>query len=83
MQVSLSWRWIAELFLRELAGSELFGHEKGSFTGAMFAKTGHFEMAEGGTLFLDEVGNLPYDIQTLLLRVVQERKMKKIVAERN
>jgi two-component system response regulator HydG len=63
---------------RELAGSDLFGHEKGSFTGAMFAKIGHFEMANGGTLFLDEVGNLPFDIQTSLLRVVQERKMKRI-----
>jgi len=63
---------------RELAGSELFGHEKGSFTGAIGAKTGHFEMANGGTLFLDEVGNLPYDIQVALLRVVQERKVRKI-----
>ncbi|HNP99885.1 MAG TPA: sigma-54 dependent transcriptional regulator, partial [Bacteroidia bacterium] len=63
---------------KDLAGSELFGHEKGAFTGALSAKTGQFEMAEGGTLFLDEVANLPYDIQTLLLRVVQERKMKKI-----
>jgi len=63
---------------KELAGSELFGHEKGSFTGAMFSKTGHFEMANSGTLFLDEVGNLPFDVQTSLLRVVQERKMKRI-----
>jgi two-component system, NtrC family, response regulator HydG len=63
---------------RELAGSELFGHEKGSFTGAIGSKTGHFEMANGGTLFLDEVGNLPYDIQVALLRVVQERKVRKI-----
>jgi two-component system, NtrC family, response regulator HydG len=63
---------------RELAGSELFGHEKGSFTGAIGAKTGHFELANGGTLFLDEVGNLPYDIQVALLRVVQERRVRKI-----
>jgi two-component system response regulator HydG len=63
---------------RELAASELFGHEKGSFTGAIAAKTGHFEMANGGTLFLDEVGNLPYDVQVVLLRVVQERKVRKI-----
>ena len=61
-----------------LLEAELFGHEKGSFTGALFSKTGHFEMANGGTLFLDEVGNLPFDVQTSLLRVVQERKMKKI-----
>ena len=63
---------------KELAGSELFGHEKGSFTGAIGSKVGHFELANGGTLFLDEVANLSYDIQTSLLRVVQERKMKRI-----
>ena len=63
---------------RELAGSELFGHEKGAFTGAVSQKVGHFEMANGGTLFLDEVANLPYEVQTSLLRVVQERKVKRI-----
>lgn len=63
---------------KELAGSELFGHEKGSFTGALTSKVGHFEMANGGTLFLDEIGNLPYEVQVSLLRVVQERKMKRI-----
>ncbi len=63
---------------KELAGSELFGHEKGSFTGALGTKIGHFELANGGTLFLDEVGNLPYETQALLLRVIQERKMKRI-----
>lgn len=63
---------------KELAGSELFGHEKGSFTGAMNQKIGHFELANGGTLFLDEVGNLPYEVQVSLLRVVQERKVKRI-----
>jgi two-component system, NtrC family, response regulator HydG len=63
---------------KELAGSELFGHEKGSFTGAINDKVGLFELADGGTLFLDEVGNLPYDIQVSLLRVVQERRIKKI-----
>ncbi len=63
---------------RELAGSELFGHEKGSFTGALNVKIGHFELASGGTLFLDEVANLSYDVQTSLLRVVQERKLKRI-----
>ena len=63
---------------KELAGSELFGHEKGSFTGAMVTKIGHFELANGGTLFLDEVANLPYEVQTSLLRVVQEKKIRRI-----
>lgn len=63
---------------KELAGSELFGHEKGSFTGALQTKIGHFEMANGGTLFLDEVSNLSYEIQMALLRVVQERKLRRI-----
>ncbi|MBL7750933.1 MAG: sigma-54-dependent Fis family transcriptional regulator [Chitinophagaceae bacterium] len=63
---------------RELAGSELFGHVKGAFTGALFDKAGHFELADGGTLFLDEIGNLPLDVQAVLLRVIQERKFKRI-----
>ncbi|MFT5884169.1 MAG: two-component system response regulator HydG [Arcticibacterium sp.] len=63
---------------KELAGSELFGHEKGAFTGAMNQKIGHFELANGGTLFLDEVGNLSYEVQVSLLRVVQEQKVKRI-----
>ncbi len=63
---------------KDLAGSELFGHEKGSFTGALNQKIGHFEMANGGTLFLDEIANLPYDVQILLLRVIQEKVMKRI-----
>ncbi len=63
---------------KELASSELFGHEKGSFTGAMQTKIGHFELANGGTLFLDEVANLPYEVQTSLLRVVQEKKIRRI-----
>lgn len=63
---------------KDLANSELFGHEKGSFTGALGTKIGHFEMANGGTLFLDEVINLPYDVQVALLRVVQERHVKRI-----
>lgn len=63
---------------KELAASELFGHEKGSFTGAINQKIGHFEMANGGTLFLDEVANLPYDVQVSLLRVVQERTLRRI-----
>lgn len=63
---------------KDLANSELFGHEKGSFTGALGTKIGHFEAANGGTLFLDEVSNLPYDVQVSLLRVVQERRLKRI-----
>ena len=63
---------------RELAGSELFGHEKGSFTGALNQKVGSFELANTGTIFLDEVGNLSYDIQVSLLRVIQERKMRRV-----
>jgi two-component system response regulator HydG len=63
---------------KELAGSELFGHEKGSFTGALNQKQGSFELANGGTIFLDEIANLSYDIQVSLLRVVQERKMRRV-----
>jgi two-component system response regulator HydG len=61
-----------------LAGSELFGHVKGAFTGALGDKEGHFELANGGTLFLDEVANLSYEIQAALLRVIQERKFKRV-----
>lgn len=63
---------------KELAGSELFGHTKGSFTGAISDKAGSFEQAKGGTLFLDEVGNLTYENQIKLLRVLQERKIRRI-----
>jgi two-component system response regulator HydG len=63
---------------KELAGSELFGHVKGAFTGALDNKTGHFESAHGGTIFLDEIGNLSYDVQIQLLRAIQERKIRKI-----
>lgn len=63
---------------KELAGSELFGHVKGAFTGALQDKEGHFELANGGTLFLDEVGNLSLDVQATLLRVIQERKFKRV-----
>ncbi|MBS1563258.1 MAG: sigma-54-dependent Fis family transcriptional regulator, partial [Bacteroidetes bacterium] len=63
---------------KELAGSELFGHVKGAFTGAHGDKEGHFELANGGTLFLDEVANLSLEIQASLLRVIQERKFKRV-----
>ncbi|MBA9074804.1 two-component system response regulator HydG [Flavobacterium gossypii] len=63
---------------KELASSEFFGHIKGSFTGAINDKTGHFEAANGGTLFLDEVGNLSYEVQIQLLRALQERKVKPV-----
>ncbi len=63
---------------KDLAGSELFGHVKGAFTGALADKEGHFELANGGTLFLDEVANLSYEIQAALLRVIQERKIKRV-----
>lgn len=61
---------------KDLANSELFGHKKGAFTGALADKKGHFELANGGTLFLDEIGNLSYDNQVKLLRVIQERKIR-------
>ena len=63
---------------KELAGSELFGHVKGAFTGAVADKDGHFELANGGTLFLDEVANLSPEVQAALLRVIQERKYKRV-----
>ncbi len=63
---------------KELAGSELFGHVKGAFTGALENKTGHFEAANGGTIFLDEIGNLSYEVQIQLLRAIQERTIRKI-----
>ena len=62
----------------ELAGSELFGHVKGAFTGAVHDKTGVFEAADGGTLFLDEIGNLSYEIQVKLLRAIQESMIRKV-----
>lgn len=63
---------------KEIAASEFFGHIKGSFTGAVNDKIGHFEAANEGTLFLDEIGNLSYENQIQLLRVLQERKVKKV-----
>jgi two-component system response regulator HydG len=63
---------------REIATSEFFGHIKGSFTGAVNDKIGHFEAANGGTIFLDEIGNLSYELQVQLLRALQERKIKPV-----
>ncbi|WP_315161958.1 sigma-54 dependent transcriptional regulator [Capnocytophaga leadbetteri] len=63
---------------KEIASSEFFGHVKGSFTGAITDKKGHFEEANGGTIFLDEVGNLSYENQIQLLRALQERRIKPI-----
>ena len=65
----------------EIVNSELFGHVKGAFTGALTDKKGQFELANGGTIFLDEIGNLSYEIQIKLLRVLQERVIRRIGGE--
>ncbi len=68
---------------KELAASELFGHAKGAFTGAIKDKVGCFEQANNGTIFLDEIGNLPYEVQAQLLRAIQERNIRRIGSDKD
>jgi transcriptional regulator with GAF, ATPase, and Fis domain len=68
---------------RDLIASELFGHEKGSFTGALQRRVGRFELADGGTIFLDEVGELPKETQIALLRVLQEHEFERVGGTRS
>ncbi len=63
---------------RELLESELFGHERGAFTGAISSRAGRFELADGGTLFLDEIGDMPLEMQVKILRAIQERSFERV-----
>src|SRR5262249_4146269 len=69
-------------FSRELVESELFGHEKGAFTGAATAREGKFEVADGGTLFLDEIGDMGIETQAKILRVLQEKELERVGGNR-
>jgi transcriptional regulator with GAF, ATPase, and Fis domain len=69
-------------FSRELVESELFGHEKGAFTGAIAVREGKFEVADGGTLFLDEIGDMPLETQAKILRVLQEHEFERVGGNR-
>ena len=69
-------------FSRELVESELFGHEKGAFTGATAAREGKFEIADGGTLFLDEIGDMALETQAKILRVLQEKELERVGGNR-
>jgi formate hydrogenlyase transcriptional activator len=66
-----------------LIASELFGHEKGAFTGALQRRQGRFELADSGTIFLDEIGELPAETQIALLRVLQERQFERVGSSRS
>src|SRR5262249_6476809 len=69
-------------FARELVESELFGHEKGAFTGALTAREGKFELADGGTLFLDEIGDMALETQAKILRALQEKEIERVGGNR-
>ena len=78
-----SWRSTARRCPAELIESELFGHERGAFTGAVAARRGKFEQADGGTLFLDEMGDMPPAMQAKLLRVLQEGELERVGGEQH